>query len=381
MKLFYTVLTCSMIALFGCNAGKDSGLGDHEGEDSIIVEGPVQWLTFEGTEGPGKGKHIVLISGDEEYRSEEALPQMAKILSSQHGFTCTVLFSQDPEKPGIIDPNYLHNIPGLEHLASADLMYIFTRFRALPDEQMQHIDSYLMQGKPVIAVRTSTHAFNFDSTHVWAHYGNYYKGKKEEWHGGFGKLVLGENWYNHHGHHKQQSTRGVIAPGAESHPVVKGIGPGEIWGSSDVYGIHLPQGPGEQAIVLGQVTNRAGEFDENDRHYGMRSSDREVADNPHGNIKEITNVNDPMIPVAWTKSYRLPGGKEGKSFTATVGVAVDMLTEGTRRMLVNAVYWALDMEVPEKASVELVGDYAPTQFKFEDDAYWDEKNMKVSDQR
>ena len=40
------------------------------------------WLVFEGADGPGKGKHVVLVSGDEEYRSEEALPQLAKILAT-----------------------------------------------------------------------------------------------------------------------------------------------------------------------------------------------------------------------------------------------------------------------------------------------------------
>ena len=51
------------------------------------------WVVYEGKKGPGKGKHIVFLSGDEEYRSEEGLPQLAKILAVQHGFKCTVLFS------------------------------------------------------------------------------------------------------------------------------------------------------------------------------------------------------------------------------------------------------------------------------------------------
>src|SRR2546423_3964388 len=93
------------------------------------------WVVSEGTEGPGKGKHIVLVSGDEEYRSEEALPQLAKILAKHHGFKCTVLFAINPDD-GTIDPKNTHNIPGLEALDHADLMVIFTRFRDLPDEQM-----------------------------------------------------------------------------------------------------------------------------------------------------------------------------------------------------------------------------------------------------
>src|SRR5947207_3084595 len=86
-----------------------------------------QWVVYEGKSGPGKGKHIVFISGDEEYRSEEGLPQLAKILSQHHGFTCTVLFSINP-KTNEIDPGYVGNIPGTEALKSADLLVILTRF-------------------------------------------------------------------------------------------------------------------------------------------------------------------------------------------------------------------------------------------------------------
>ena len=92
-----------------------------------------EWVVYEGTQGPGLGKHVVLVSGDEEYRSEEALPQLGKILARHHGFKCTVLFAIDPTT-GAIDPNNQSNIPGLEALATADLMVIATRFRDLPDD-------------------------------------------------------------------------------------------------------------------------------------------------------------------------------------------------------------------------------------------------------
>src|SRR5687767_15263790 len=104
-------------------------------------------VVYEGDEGPGKGKHIVLVSGDEEYRSEEALPQLGKILAKHHGFKCTVLFAIGAD--GTIDPNTNNNIPGLEALKTADLMVIATRFRDLPDEQMKHIAEYVEAGKPV----------------------------------------------------------------------------------------------------------------------------------------------------------------------------------------------------------------------------------------
>ena len=73
------------------------------------------WVVMVGSDGPGNGKHIVLVSGDEEYRSEELIPQLAKILAKHHGFKCTVLFAID-RKDGTINPEQLDNIPGLEAL-------------------------------------------------------------------------------------------------------------------------------------------------------------------------------------------------------------------------------------------------------------------------
>ena len=145
------------------------------------------WIVIEGRDGPGKGKHIVLVSGDEEYRSEEALPQLAKILSVHHGFRSTVLFAVNPST-GEIDPRKQDNIPGLEALRSADLMVIFTRFRKLPDEQMQLIADYTDSGKPIIGIRTSTHAFDTPAGTKYARFG----WQSKEWDGGFGRQVLGE---------------------------------------------------------------------------------------------------------------------------------------------------------------------------------------------
>ena len=83
------------------------------------------WLNLPGASGKsGSGKKVVLISGDEEYRSEEALPMLAKILSEQHGFHCTVHFAIHPETK-TVDPNYSSNIPGLEQLDDADFDEVF----------------------------------------------------------------------------------------------------------------------------------------------------------------------------------------------------------------------------------------------------------------
>ena len=336
-----------------------------------------QWLTYDGK---SDMPNIVLVSGDEEYRSEEALPMLAKILNTHHGFNCTVLFAQDPAKPGIINANYLNHIAGLDQLKDADMMVIFTRFRALPDEEMQHIDDFLKSGKPVLGIRTSTHAFRFNNAEFeskFKHYGNFYDGE-DEWKDGFGRLVLGERWISHHGHHKHQSTRGVAAEGQSKHPIWNGIGDGNIWGPTDVYGVRLPLPGDSQPIVLGQVINRAGEFDENDVMYGLRDTDTEVAKNNPANKNKDFNPNDPLMPIAWTKSYQIPGGKKGKAFATTIGSSTDLLNEGTRRMMINAVFWGLDKTVPAKANVNFVGSYNPTPYQFTKDGHWEKENRSVA---
>ena len=328
------------------------------------------WVVYEGEDGPGAGKHIVLVAGDEEYRSEEMLPQLGKILATHHGFDCTVLYPIDPET-GLVDPNYQQNIPGLEALDDADLMIIFTRFRALPDEQMAHIDAYLKSGKPVMGIRTATHAFNFPKDSKWSRYSNGYRGDAAAWRDGFGRLVLGEKWVNHHGEHKHESTRGHIAPGAENHPVLRGVEDGAIWAPTDVYGIRLRELPdGFTPLVLGEVVKCDGAFDEDDLHFGMRPTDKTPVEG---------RKNDPMMPVVWTKPYQVPDGEKGTALMSTIGSSADFINEAYRRMLVNAAYWLLGMEekLPEAGSaVNLVGDYQPTAFSFHEDAYWDAHALK-----
>ncbi len=107
-------------------------------------------MTYQGQEGPGKGKKVVLIAADDEYRSEELIPALAKILAVHHGFDCTVLFAID-KQTGEVNPSTKDNIPGIEHLDDADLMVLFARFRELPDDQMKHFMDYVESGRPIVA--------------------------------------------------------------------------------------------------------------------------------------------------------------------------------------------------------------------------------------
>ncbi len=288
------------------------------------------WIVYEGKEGPGKGKHIVFVTGDEEYRSEDSMPQLAKILAVHHGFKCTVLFAVNKET-GEIDPQTVDNIPGLEALEKADLMVMFLRFRELPDEQMKYIIDYTNSGKPIVGLRTSTHAFNYNK-HKDSPYAKY-SFRNNTLKGGYGRQVFGETWINHYGHHQKESTRGLIVKGMENHPIVKGCE--DIWGPSDVYGITTLHGDCKP-LIMGQVLE------------GM-------------NPKDKPNPEKKLVPVAWTKTYTGDKGKTSRIFTTTMGHGGDLKNEGFRRLLVNACYWAMGMEdkIPARSKVDLVGEYNP----------------------
>jgi len=196
---------------------------------SLPLHGEVDRLVYYGKVGPGKGKHIVLVSGDEEYRSEETLPELAQMLSMNHGFKCTVLFALDQEM-GIINPTVRDNIPGLETLTKADLMILFTRRRLLPDDQMKYIDDYLERGGSVLGLRTATHAFG-PPDEVRNRIRAWKKNKKKN-------------------------------PGAKTPKPTfsgeKGIRDGSIWAPADVYGAD-PVSDSE-ILLYGKVIARDGEF-------------------------------------------------------------------------------------------------------------------------
>ncbi|OYV83021.1 MAG: hypothetical protein B7Z73_16550, partial [Planctomycetia bacterium 21-64-5] len=288
------------------------------------------WVAYPGKDGPGKGKKIVLVSGDEEYRSEEALPMLAKILSQRHGFDCTVHFAVDPQT-GIINSNNQNNIPGLEQLDDADLMIIATRFRELPDDQMKHIVDFINAGKPVIGLRTATHAFSYskkkDSPYLdWSF-------SSSKWPGGFGRQILGDTWISHHGHHGHEATRGIINERQKDAVVLRGVS--DVFGQTDVYGVKNLT-PDARVLLYGQVVA------------GMKPSDPPVEG----------EKNNPMMPVAWLKAYTAPSGKMGQAFCTTMGASIDFTSEGLRRLIVNAAYYltGLGDKIPEKNDVEIVGE-------------------------
>ena len=297
-----------------------------------------QWCEYPGGNGPGKGKHIVLIAGDDEYRSEEALPMLGKILAVRHGFKCTVLFPINED--GIIQPNYQESIPGMDVLESADLVILGLRFRNLPEDQMEHFDRYVESGKPIIGLRTSTHAFRIPKDKKFGRYS--FNSKVEGWEGGFGQRVLGDTWVSHHGHHGKESTRGIVNSALASHPVLFGVD--DVWGPSDVYEIkRLPSSA--QILMYGQVID------------GMKPVDKPVQN----------RKNDPMMPLVWLMDYKTSSGKAARILCTTMGAATDFESDDLRRVIVNSSFWMLGLEksITRDLDVSYVDKYEPTDFGFE----------------
>ncbi len=297
------------------------------------------WVTYEPKPGPGKGKHIVFLSGDEEYRSEEGLPMLGKILSQRHGFKCSVLFSVNAD--GIIDPDAGGSLSNPAALDSADAIVMLLRFRHWDDDTNKKFEAAVNRGVPLIALRTSTHAFNG------------LKGPYEKWNfgnkGGFGKQVLGETWVSHWGRHKIEACLGVAEPGAERHPILKGTG--QIFADSDTYEAYPPADA--KILLRGLVLKGMKPTDPPADYVKKRASD-----------KQEQGVNAPAMPVAWTREVKNDAGKVNKIFTTTMGAATDLQSEGTRRLVVNAVFWGLGMEVPAKANVDYIGEYKPSMYSF-----------------
>lgn len=290
-----------------------------------------QEVVYEGASGVGQGKHIVFLAGDHEYRSEETLPALARILAKHHGFKCTVLFNVDRET-GEIDPA-VSNMPGMAALETADLAVVFLRFQNYPAEQMQHFDRYLQRGGAVLGLRTATHAFRIKDGEPFAKYSHSYKGMDYEL--GFGHQVLGQTWVGHYGRNHQQSTRITIVSGKQSHPILRGVK--DIWVQAGGYVGKPTDG---EILTVAQPLN------------GM------TPDSP-------VDASKPPMPSEWTRKYRSHSGKEGRVFTSLYGTPEDLLNDGYRRMLVNGCFWAVGLEesIKPDAVIDFVGPFEPNTFK------------------
>ncbi|MGB6220827.1 PVC-type heme-binding CxxCH protein [Haloferula sp.] len=298
-------------------------------------------LRFEGAEGkPGNGKHIVLMAGDEEYRSEEACPMLAKILSKHHGFDTTVLFSLDAD--GNIDPNNQKNIPGTEAIKTADLVIMGLRFRDLPDAQLQPLADYINAGKPIFGFRTSTHAFKTKGNQLggidWTN---------------FGIDILGEGWVSHHGKHAVEGARGVPNEKHADHPILNGVS--DVFAESDVYTVKRVSDENATILLDGVVTETL--------------------------LPDSADVEGkPPQPAVWIRDYQAPQGKEGVAVCSTMGSSCDLDNEGLRRLFINVVFYLTGLEVPAKADVSYVDPFEPSRFQFiKDKNYFKKLGLKPAD--
>jgi type 1 glutamine amidotransferase len=134
---------------------------------------------------------IVLVSGEDEYRSAETLPAFAKSLETNYAFK-TIYLERKP-KPD--------TIAGLDALERADLLMVYARRMTLPEAELKQFQKYFESGKPVIGLRTASHAFQ-----NWLV---------------FDKQVLGGNYQNHYG--KDFLPKIAVAPGGKGHPILRGV--------------------------------------------------------------------------------------------------------------------------------------------------------------
>ncbi|TWT95534.1 ThuA domain-containing protein [Neorhodopirellula pilleata] len=288
-------------------------------------------LVYQGGDGIGAGKHIVFLAGDHEYRSEESLPALARILAKHHGFRCSVLFNIDPES-GEIVAGTPSNMPGTEALDSADLAVVFLRFQNLPDDQMKPLDEYLRRGGPVVGMRTATHAFQIPGGKTYSKYS--FKSDDPTYELGFGHQVLGQTWVGHYGRNHVQSTRITIVDAMRDHPILRGVK--DVWVQAGGY-VGKP--------TDGEILTMAQPLD------GM------TPDSP-------ASPTQPPMPSEWTRTYQSESGKQGRVFTSLYGTPEDLTNEGYRRLMINGILWSVGLEdaITADLDVSLVGPFRPNTF-------------------
>ncbi|WP_417377027.1 ThuA domain-containing protein [Gimesia maris] len=276
--------------------------------------------------------HIVFVTGDDEYRSEESMPMLAQILKRDYGFDVTVCYSLDEN--GNIAPGNQKSISGLEALADADLMVLFTRFRDLPPDQFQHFLKYVQSGKPVVGFRTATHAFLFRDP----------KSPYKEWNDKKIAELVGQKWITHHGHFgdgHEYLTQVTINTEAKDHPILRGVEPYKAY--SWLY--HVDGGSEGHQLAGDSQPLLTG--------HSLKSGHE-----MKGNLEKYPLDN----PVAWTKTYTGEGGTKGRVFFTTTAHPFDFKDPNVRKLALNGILWSLGMEdqIPtDGAKADLAGEYDP----------------------
>ena len=291
-------------------------------------------IVYEGTSGPGAGKHVVFLASDHEYRSEETCPALARILAKHYGFKCTVVFGTDAD--GYIKAGS-SEISGIDALRDADLFFVISRFLNPPEEQMAEIDAYLQRGGPVVGLRTSSHGFKIPKDSKFRKYD--FRSKVEGFEKGFGHQILGNTWVGHYGKNHEQACRQEIVPAQKDHVILSGVGD-NIYNYVGGYMAH----PGPDFTVLANVQP-------------LQSMDRDSGPDP----------DKPAVASTWTRHYEDKDGNKHRVFHSTSGTSEDFLEEDFRRLIVNGMFWTMGMEDAIRPDLEIsfVGPYQPSGFSFD----------------
>ena len=305
---------------------------------------PSTSITYEGSEGPGSGKHVVFLASDHEYRTEETSPALARILAKHHGFKCTVVFGVDDN--GFIKAGS-SQVGGLEALEDADLFVIFARFLNPPADEMAHIEAYLERGGPVVGLRTSSHAFKIPKDSPFAKYD--FQSKVAGYEGGFGHQILGNTWVGHYGKNHVQGTRTQIIKDQKDNVILTGVGDNAFCHAGAYVGK-----PGPDFTVLTESQPLVSMKPDSDADSKM-----------------------PPMPSSWTRHYKSKDGKEHRVFHSTQGASEDIQDENYRRLIVNAMFWTTGLEAAIKPdlNISFVGPYTPNTFSFGGEA----QKVKPSD--
>ncbi len=225
--------------------------------------------------GLGEAPRLAFLIAEDEYQAARTLPAFAREhLASEY----RVSFLEPPR--GARD-----DIGGMEALAEADLILLYVRRRSLPEAKMRLFREALEAGTPLLALRTSSHA--------WDTRGR--PGRGVEWKE-FDAQVLGGNYQGHHG--KGPLTLVEVVAGMGAHPVLEGVG--ELEGRGSLYRAS-PLSPSAQVLLSGSIAGA------------------------------------PPEPVLWFHRYG-----EAPVIYTSLGDPRDFEQPGFSRLLRNAVSWLLE---------------------------------------
>jgi nicotinamidase-related amidase/type 1 glutamine amidotransferase len=228
--------------------------------------------------------HVIFIVGDSEYESGRTVPAWAKAELEPRGIRCTFL-QDDPKKP--------FNLPQLAELPKADALFIAVKRRGVPPDQLAAIRDFAESGKPVLGIRTASHAFDPKKPEpgmaVWPT---------------FDRDIFGGWYQNHYG--KGPATLATRAPEAKEHPVLTGIPSGELRFESHLYKCREFV-PGTTQLLIGKL---------------------------EGNPEVVE-------PVAWVNE-----APKRKAFYTSLGSPDDMAQPALRRLLLNAALWSVGQPIP-----------------------------------